>query len=229
VPLPNDECSNVAPFPARENGRTLVVTVGNDATRAIDPRDGRVVWKAAGPTRYCVAGVASGSGLGFVNGGYPDRRSLAFRLDGASGQAPAWESRRGTTYVPSPVYHEGHFYAVNDSGVATAWDARTGEVRWQERLGGRHRASLVLAGGRLYATDDAGVTTVFEARPERYLQLARNEIGELVYATPAIADGRIFIRTKDRLHAVGECAAKAGPSAATGPPGRTAADPRAGR
>ena len=131
--------------------------------------------------------------------------------------------------MPSPVYHEGHFYAVNDSGVATAWDARTGEVKWQERLGGRHRASLVLAEGRLYATDDAGVTTVFSGDPERYQQVARNDIGELVYATPAVADGRIFIRTKGRLHAVGECAPPSKASAAAGPPGRTAADPRAGR
>jgi len=194
-----------------------VVTVGNDATRAIDPRDGRVVWKAAGPTRYCVAGVAHGAGLAFVNGGYPDRRSLAFRLDGADGQAPAWESRRGTTYVPSPVFHGGHFYAVNDGGLATAWDARTGEVRWQHRLGGRHRASLVFAEGRLYATDDAGLTTVFLANPERYEEVARNDLGELVYATPAISDGRIYVRTRGRLHAVGECAA---PRAADRPPPR---------
>jgi outer membrane protein assembly factor BamB len=207
VPLPNDDCSNVAPFPARAEGRTLVVTVGNDVTRAIDPRDGRVIWKAAGPTRYCVAGVAYGSGLVFVNGGYPDRRSLAFRLDGATGQAPAWESRRGTTYVPSPVYHGGHFFAVNDGGLATAWDARTGTVKWQQRLGGRHRASLVLAQGLLYATDDDGVTTVFQASPARYQEVARNDVGELVYATPAISDRRIFIRTKGRLHAVGDCAA----------------------
>ena len=92
---------------------------------------------------------------------------------------------------------------------------RTGEVRWQERLGGRHRASLVLAGGRLYATDDADVTTVFEASPERYLQVARNEIGELAYA--AVADGRISIRTNRRLHALGECAAAAKASAAAAP------------
>jgi hypothetical protein len=109
--------------------------------------------------------------------------------------------------VPSPVFHQGHFYAVNDGGLATAWDARTGEVKWQERLGGRHRASLVLAEGRLYATDDAGVTTVFKAGPQRYEGVSRNDLGELVYATPAIANGRVFIRTKGRLHAVGECAA----------------------
>jgi outer membrane protein assembly factor BamB len=205
VPLANDDCSNVAPFPARGGGRTVVITVGNDATRAIDPADGRVVWKATGPTRYCVAGAAAGMGVVLVNGGYPDRRSLAFRLDGPDGQAPAWESRKGTTYVPSPVFHGGHFYAVNDGGLATAWDARTGEVRWQERIGGRHRASLLLAQGRLYATDDAGVTTVFRATPERYDEVSRNDLGEFVYATPALADGRVFIRTKGRLYAIGAC------------------------
>jgi outer membrane protein assembly factor BamB len=126
--------------------------------------------------------------------------------------------------VPSPVYHGGTFYAVNDNGLATAWDARTGTVKWQQRLGGRHRASLVLAEGRLYASDDAGVTTVFEADPERYQEVARNDLGELVYATPAVSDGRIFVRTKSRLHAVGECAAPA-----TIRPGSSSRPPRARR
>jgi hypothetical protein len=203
LPLPNDQCSNVPPFPVRLGARTFVVTVGNDVTRAIDPADGRVVFEAPGPTQYCVAGPAYGSGLLFVNGGYPDRRSLAFRLDG--GSAPVWESRRGTTYVPSPVHHEGFFYAVNDGGTATCWDARTGEVRWQERLPGRYRSSLVLAEGRLYATNDAGLTTVFPASPRRFEEVARNDLGEFAYATPAVTDGRLYFRTRSRLLAVGDC------------------------
>ena len=209
TPLSNDQCSNVAPFPVRAGGQTLVITVGGDVTRALDPKDGRVVWKASGPTRYCVAGTAFGAGVVFVNGGYPDRRSLALPVFGAgASRAAAWESRKGTTYVPSPVFHEGHFYAVNDAGLATCWDAATGEVKWQERLSGRHRASLVLARGRLYATSDAGLTTVFKASPMRYEEEARNDLGDFVYATPALADGRIFIRTKNRLHAVGDCAGR---------------------
>jgi outer membrane protein assembly factor BamB len=120
-------------------------------------------------------------------------------------------------------------------------DAATGALRWSrtvarsrdlESLHSEHShasstpatdGSLVLAGGRLYATDDTGVTTVFEASPERYLQVARNEIGELVYATPAVADGRLFIRTKRRLHALGECAAAASPPSLgrAGGPGST--------
>jgi outer membrane protein assembly factor BamB len=207
TPLANDQCSNVAPFPVRAGGRTLVVTVGNDETRAMDAVDGRVVWKGSGPTAYCVAGPAYGAGVVFVNGGYPDRRSLGFRLDGfGSGKREAaWESRKGTSYVPSPVFHEGHFYVVNDGGLATCWEAATGQVKWQERLSGRYRASLVLAEGRLYATNDAGLTTVFKASPQRYEELLRNDLGDLVYATPALSNGRIFIRTKDRLYALGDC------------------------
>ncbi|HEY6552087.1 MAG TPA: PQQ-binding-like beta-propeller repeat protein, partial [Vicinamibacteria bacterium] len=115
-----------------------------------------------------------------------------------------------TTYVPSPVFHDGTFYAVNDGGLATAWDARTGEVRWQERLPGRYRASLVLAEGRLYGTNDAGLTTIFRASPVRYEALGTGDLGEFVYATPALADGRIFVRTRSRLHAIGDCTKRAG-------------------
>jgi hypothetical protein len=216
VPLPNDYPSNVAPFPVDASGRKLVVAVGNDRTRAIDAADGSVVWHASGPTKYCVAGPAAGAGIVFVNGGYPDRRSLGFKIAARGEVAPgdvAWESRKGTTYVPSPVFHEGTFYAVNDGGLATAWDAKTGEVRWQERLNGRYRASLVLAEGRVYATNDAGVTTIFRAANTRYEAVGSGDVGEFVYATPALADGRVFIRTKTRLVALG-----CGPRATSSPP-----------
>jgi outer membrane protein assembly factor BamB len=211
VPLSNDQCSNVAPFPVRTGNRTLVVTVGNNETRAMDAADGRVIWKGSGPTDYCVAGPAYGAGVVFVNGGYPDHRSLGFRLDGtgAGGREAAWESRKGTTYVPSPVFHDGHFYAVNDGGLATCWEAATGQVKWQERLSGRYRASLVLTEDRLYAVNDAGTTTVFKASLLRYEEIARNDLADFVYATPALAGGRIFMRTKNRLYAVGDCTGRA--------------------
>ena len=211
VPLANDEPSNVAPFPLESEGRTLVVTSGDDVTRAIDPRDGRVVWHAPGPTKYCVAGLAQGDGVVFVNGGYPDRRSLAFKLatgGDAKADRVAWESRKGTTYVPSPVFSEGHFYAVNDGGLATCWNARSGDVVWQERLDGHFRSSLVLAEGRLYATNDLGTTTVFRATPKRYEAVSTNRLGEFVYATPAFSGGRLFVRTKNRLYSIGDCAKK---------------------
>jgi outer membrane protein assembly factor BamB len=195
------------------------VAVGNDRTRALDAATGGVVWQAAGPTKYCVAGPAAGAGVVFVSGGYPDRRSLGFKL-AARGEVKAtdvaWESRKGTTYVPSPVFHEGTFYAVNDGGLATAWDARTGEVRWQERLSGRFRASIVLAEDRLYATNDAGVTSIFRALPARYEAVGSGDVGEFVYATPALANGRIFIRTRSRLVALG-CTPRTASSSSPGP------------
>lgn len=211
LPLPNDYPSNVAPFPVQDHGRQLIVAVGNDRTRALDAADGSVVWQASGPTKYCVAGPAAGAGVVFVSGGYPDRRSLGFRIAARGEVGPsdvAWESRKGTSYVPSPVFHEGTFYVVNDGGLATAWDARTGEVRWQERLSGRFRASTVLAEGRLYATNDAGVTTVFRASEARYEAVGSGDVDEFVYATPALANGRVFIRTRSRLVALG-CARRA--------------------
>ena len=171
-----------------------------------------MVWQAAGPTQYCVAGPAAGAGILFVSGGYPDRRSLGFKI-AARGEVAAadvaWESRKGTTYVPSPVFHEGAFYAVNDGGLATAWDARTGDVRWQERLSGRFRASMVLAEGRVYATNDAGVTTVFRASPARYEAVGSGDGGGVRVRHPRL-------RERSHLHPHPEPAGGPGLRAAIG-------------
>jgi outer membrane protein assembly factor BamB len=119
--------------------------------------------------------------------------------------------------VPSPVFHQGHFYAVNDGGLATCWDARTGDIRWQERLPGHYRSSLVLGDGRVYATNDEGTTTVFRAAPEKYEAVSTNALAEFVYTTPAVAGGRLFIRTKGRLYAIGTCGTRRAEAAAAQP------------
>ena len=205
------------PAAAPEGGRGSPLPLRHAPNAA---RDGRASGRAGAGGRL----LFGGHGRADRQRRRPDRRSLGFRLDGsgAGSRAAAWESRKGTTYVPSPVFRDGHFYAVNDGGLATCWEAARGQVKWQERLAGRYRASALLANGLVYAVNDAGVTTVFKASAQRYEEVARNDLGEFVYATPALADGRIFVRTKERLYAVGDCARRAG---ADDPPKRTASRP----
>ena len=209
TPLSNDQCSNVAPFPVRAGGQTLVITVGGDVTRALDSADGRVVWKATGPTRYCVAGTAFGAGVVFVNGGYPDRRSLALPVFGAgASRAAAWESRKGTTYVPVARVPRGPLLR--------------GERRRPRHLLGRGHGRGEVAGAPLRPSprvprprersplrhERRGPHHRLQGVAVRYEEEARNDLGDFVYATPALADGRIFIRTRNRLHAVGDCSAR---------------------
>lgn len=115
-----------------------------------------------------------------------------------------WQhEREGVSYVPSPVAWESRFFVVSDDGLASALEAKTGRRLWKERLGPHHSASPVAAGGYLYFTDDRGTTHVLKTGPT-FERVARNELGEECYASPALSRGRIFLRTARHLWCLGE-------------------------
>ena len=118
-------------------------------------------------------------------------------IDADGSGKTAWENNT-QVYVPSMVVHQGHLYAVLDAGVATCWKSDTGEELWKERLGGTFSASLVLVGERLFATNESGRTFIFQANPAKFELLAENQLGDEVFATPAICGSRIYMRVVER-------------------------------
>ena len=130
---------------------------------------------------------------------------LAFRAgeDGLDDEDLAWSLESGTD-VPTPVTDGRHFYLLNDKGLLSCYDAKTGEaVYGPERLHtGTYSASPVLADGKLYAVSETGVVSVVKAGPE-FEVLAENDLASYTLSTPAISDGQIFIRTADYLYAIG--------------------------
>ena len=118
----------------------------------------------------------------------------------------AWKSTRSLPYVCSPVHYQGRLYTVKNGGLASCYNAKTGQPHYQdERLGagGDYYASLVAAGGRIYAASQQGVVVVWKADDTLKI-LARNDLGEQIMATPAIANGTIFVRTAGHLYAFGK-------------------------
>jgi outer membrane protein assembly factor BamB len=195
--------SHVTPLVIRDGDRDQVIVAGSDEIRGLDPVTGRLLWWARGLSDVAVAGLAYGDGKVFATAGYPVRTRMAVSVSGegeVTKSHVAWSHRRQVTYVPSPVFHEGHLYTVVDEGLVFCFRTDTGEAVWDHRLGGRFRSSLVLAEGRIYATNDQGVTTVFRATPEGFQPLATNELGEFCYSTPAISNGRLYLRTGERLY-----------------------------
>jgi outer membrane protein assembly factor BamB len=131
---------------------------------------------------------------------------MAVRIDGRGDVTSShlvWSMQRQAPYVPSPVFPDGHLFSIVVGGVLYCFVAQTGEPRWDQRIGGRTRASLVLADGHIYATNEKGVTTVFAADPTGYRPVATNTVDEFCYATPAIAGGRIYLRTGKHLYCIG--------------------------
>jgi hypothetical protein len=114
-----------------------------------------------------------------------------------------WRIPTGAPYVSSVLYYAGLVYMATGSGIVTCVDAVTGERVWRERIGGSYTASPVAADGKVYLFDETGETVVLAAGRDP-LVLARNDLGVRTIASPAVSDGRIYVRTDSQLIAIGE-------------------------
>lgn len=194
--------SHITPLLVIDGRRQQLIVCGSDEIHSVNPENGQTWWRCRGPSDVAVAGLSYGDGVLFAAAGYPDRSRMGVRVDGdgdVGNTHVAWRSRRQVTYVPSPVYHEGHFYSILDEGILCCFDAKTGETAWDQRLEGRVRSSLVLAGEHGYTTNDKGVTTVFRATHKGFEPVSVNDLKEFCYSTPAIANGRLYLRTGKNL------------------------------
>jgi outer membrane protein assembly factor BamB len=109
------------------------------------------------------------------------------------------------TYIPTPLLYDGFLFTLNINGVLSAYDPQTGKRAFRGRVGtgGAFSASPVGADGRLYIASEDGEVYVISATPDMK-QIARNDMKEVIMATPAISDGLIVIKTMGHLYAVGQ-------------------------
>ena len=211
IDRPNKTRSYCVPIIREAAGKTQMVLSGSKCVTSYDPVSGKLIWMMDGPTEQFVASLVFNdrAGLFFLTAGYPEHHILAIRPDGegdVTQTAIAWRTTRGAAYVPSPIAADKWCLVVSDSGVAHCFDAATGELAWQERLGEQH-ASLVSANGLVYFLNDKGVTHVVRPGP-KYDLIAENELGEGAFASPALSDGRIFIRGERTLFCLGAAAGR---------------------
>jgi outer membrane protein assembly factor BamB len=197
------------PIAVRVAGRDEVIVNSQQWVHAYDPATGRELWRCSGTTYEVIPTPVVGYGLVFCSSGRAGP-TLAIR-PGGSGDITrthvAWMSPRGSPFVPSPILYGSQLYMVNDmASIVTSLDAATGKVLYQGRLGVARRegfsASPVAVDGKVFFTNDEGETFVLRAGPTFEL-LHVNEIGERTLASPALVDGRWYIRTDRHLYAVG--------------------------
>lgn len=142
------------------------------------------------------------------NYGVGDYGALAIPLDGKgklASTAIRWRFKRNLPYVPAPVLYDGVFYMVKSGGIVTSLDPTNGAMWKQGRTAaapGDYYASPVAADGKVYAVSEEGKMTVLKAG-KQWEVLAVNDLGEECTATPAIGEGRLFVRTRGTLYAFG--------------------------
>ncbi len=207
IPRENKTRSYVTPIIRDIDGRTQMILSGSKCVASYDPRTGRRHWILDGPTEQFVASPVYNGELLFLTAGYPEYHMLAIRPDGQGNitgtDKIVWRTREGAAYVPSPIAVGDYFLVVSDRGIASCFAARSGQRLWMQRMGPHFSASPVTAGGLVYFLADDGTTTVVRPGPQ-YDVVARNELGEYCYASPAISGGRIFLRGEHHLYCIGK-------------------------
>jgi outer membrane protein assembly factor BamB len=200
------------PFLVEKSGGTELIVSTTGGLTGYDPGTGKEIWNwnwvFDGMALRTVGSPVVGDGLVFAGSGDGSgaRHMVAVKLGGKGDVSKthlAWEEKKSLPYVPCMLFFGGNLYTVNDRGVAGCYVAQTGKEIWTERLGGGFSASPVLIDGKIFAVAEDGSVYVFPAAPTFKL-LAKNSVGEPVYASPAVADNRLFIRSRTTLFCIGK-------------------------
>ena len=199
------------------DGQTTLLSQGSKALYAYDPKDGEELWRVeerlnhSGGTRPVV-----GLGLVFVPSGWASGQVLAIRpgakgevIDANAAASPAtklqavWKTKRSVPKKPSLLLLDDLLYGIDDGGIASCWEAKSGRVVWNERIGGNYSASPLAAEGRIYFFSEEGKTTVVQAG-RQFKKLAENQLESGFMASPAVSGRAVILRTKTDLYRIEE-------------------------
>lgn len=199
-----------------EGGRAQVVVNGWKHIGGYDLQTGRELWKMKGGGDIPVPTPVEAHGLFFITNAHGGSAPIYAVRTGATGDVSlaaeqtanahvAWAQERDGAYMQTPIAYRGHLYVCRNNGVLSVFEAATGRRVYQQRLteGGGYTASPVAGDGKVYFTGEEGDVHVVRAG-ETFELMAKNPLGEVTLATPAISEGVLYFRTRGHLVAVAE-------------------------
>jgi outer membrane protein assembly factor BamB len=193
-----------------------LVTNGSNFVRGYDPRTGKELWRLGKSSKITAPTPIFSDDLFIIASGRAPERPIFVVKAGARGDltldagktssdAVVWSRTGRGSYMPTPIAYQGILYVLANNGLLDAYDLKTGEEIYRQRLatvGSGYSASPVAADGKLYLSNEDGDILVIEAG-RKFAHLGTNSMGELLMATPAIANGVMYIRTAQSLFAIG--------------------------
>ena len=188
------------------DGRTELVTNATEFIIAYDPATGKELWRTTGVESNAIHTPLVGQGLVIVTAGYPAKKVIAVRPgEVAPDKRVAWTYTKGTGYVLSNILYGDYLYLLTDNGIVSCLDPKTGAVKYEGGrvpVPARFMGSPVAFGGFIAMTSEEGETFMLKAGPTHQI-VRTNSIDEPVFASPALANGRIYIRGDKHLFAIG--------------------------
>ena len=183
----------------------LINSCLDDGLMGINPRNGKVLWST--PGNFDLRTVAmpvhwKGIVYGSCGGGGRGTQMLAVKVGGKGNVTEthiAWKRQKSLPYVPTPIVYGDHLYMWLDNGIVICADPKTGREIWNERVGrGDFSSSPVCIDGKIYCSSRTGEFTVMDASP-KFKVHGSSQLGEKTHATPAVSNGRMFIRGFEHL------------------------------
>lgn len=194
------------PLVIEVKGQPQIISPGSGVVCALDPKDGREIWRARYGEGYSVVPrPVFGHGMLYLSSGFDRAVVYAIRPDGKGDVTDThvvWTQERGAPKSPSLLLVGNEVYGVADNGVAICLDAKTGELHWQERVGGGYSASPIYADGRIYLQNETGQGVVLKAA-RQFEKLAENDLGEATLASYGVVGESLLIRGEQHLFRIG--------------------------
>jgi outer membrane protein assembly factor BamB len=186
-----------------------LVTAGTEWLIGYDPMTGKELWRSKGLESNAVPSPVAGKDVVVLTSGFPSKKAIAIRPGGTGditgSDRVLWTYEKGTAYVPSPILYGDFLYLVTDKGLMTCLDVKTGAVRYEGArppVAASFMASPVAFEDKILLASQDGDVFVIKAGPAHEV-LRTNSLGEPISASPAIANGRIYIRGEKTLFAIG--------------------------
>jgi outer membrane protein assembly factor BamB len=194
------EINWVTPLVRTVGTSTEILFDGPPGLTAYDATSGEKRWTSKLTRGSIPTGVLDGDTLYMPVGGVT---AIKLGAKGPEGD-PVMKAKDVQPGMPSPLVYQGKVYATNGTGIVMCADAKSGKLLYKERVKGACSASPVAGDDKVYILNETGACTVIDGKADSFEVLAVNELGEETLGTPAIAHGRIYIRTDKALYALGK-------------------------
>lgn len=185
------------------DGQPQVLAPGPDHFAAYHLATGEELWKVLAVGWSVVPQPTIANGLVIYNHDYDNPELMAVKLGGGKGDVTdsnvVWRVKRGAPSTPTPVLVGDDLYFVSDKGIATCVDSRSGDVHWAERLGGNFSASPIYVNGHILFLNETGLAMWVKPGHE-FTAAGENQLPGRTLATPAFADGAMYLRTDEFLY-----------------------------
>lgn len=187
------------------DGQMQLISVGSRAAFGYDAKTGKEIWTLRHAEFNASARPVVDGNIAYINTGSERSHLVALKLDkdakGDLTETPRvlWDRAKRNAVLSSPILVNGYIFQATGAAVGTCADPKTGEDVWSERISpGKFVAAPIATKDRIYFISDTGDVTVVAPAPE-FKVLATSKFESGVTASPAVADGAIFVRTKTHL------------------------------